>query len=256
MTREAKLRGHREFQRKVDVADLHYLAESGFVARGDTGPQQDAPQNWVVWHFTHKDNLQGIVDDNGLLPSTMKAPAVNVANTGIKGRRATIRVRPDGTYPEATVAQHVPFYIAAKSPMLYSISKGHEEYRGGTADLVFLGAALGDIAASGLTWCVSNGNAAAAFTEFSRQLPTLGSFVDFPLLQQRIWKNVPEDMNRMKAGRGAAGPGPGAAQPDQYGGGEDRTRRDTRPGSDERCRGCATVWRIPRALLLMRRYPT
>jgi hypothetical protein len=197
MTREAKLRSHREFQRKVDVADLHYLAESGFVARGDTGPQQDAPQNWVVWHFTHKDNLQGIVDDNALLPSTMKAPAVNVANTGIKGRRATIRVRPDGTYPEATVAQHVPFYIAAKSPMLYSISKGHEEYRGGTADLVFLGAVLGDIAASGLTWCVSNGNAAVAFTEFSRQLPTLGSFVDFPLLQQRIWKNVPEDMNRM-----------------------------------------------------------
>lgn len=183
------------------MANLYYLAESGFVARGNTGTQQDAPQNWVVWHFTHKDNLQGIVDDNALLPSTMKTPAVNVANIGIKGRRATIRVRPDDTYPEVTVAQHVPFYIAAKSPMLFSVFKGHEEYRGGTGDLVFLGAVLGDIAASGLTWCMSNGNAAASITQFSRQLPALGSFVDFPLLQERYWRNTPEDTNRMSRRR-------------------------------------------------------
>jgi hypothetical protein len=179
------------------VPSLHYLEESGFVARGETGPRQDAPQDWVVWHFTHKDNLQGIVDDDALLPSTAKVPTVNVANTGIKGRRATIRVAPDDTYPVTTVAEHVPFYIAAKSPMLYSVYRGHEEYRGGTGDLVFLGAVLGDIAASGLTWCVSNGNAAVKFTEFSRHLPTLGSFVDFPLLQQRVWKDIPEDTNRM-----------------------------------------------------------
>jgi len=179
------------------VANLHYLADSGFVASGETGPRQDAPENWVVWHFTHRDNLQGIVADNALFPSTVRTPTVNVANTGIKDRRTMIRVRPDDTYPVATVAEHVPFDIAAKSPMLFVVSKGHEEYRGGTADLVFLGAVLGDIAASGLTWCVSNGNAAASFTEFSRHLPALGSFVDFPLLQQRYWNNTPDDMNRM-----------------------------------------------------------
>jgi len=32
----------------------------------------------------------------------------------------------------ADTAPHVPFHIAAKSPMLFAISKGHEEYRGGT----------------------------------------------------------------------------------------------------------------------------
>ena len=178
------------------MADLHYLPESGFVASGDSGPQRDSPQNWVIWHFTHKDNLQRIVDNDALYPSTMKTPPVNVANSDIKERRAAIRVRPDDTYPAATVADHVPFYIAAKSPMLFAVSMGHAEYRGGTGDLVFLGAVLGDIASSGLTWCVSNGNAAASFTEFSRQLPALGSFVDFPLLQQRYWNNIPEDMNR------------------------------------------------------------
>ena len=179
------------------MPNFHYLKESGFVARGDTGPRQDAPQNWVVWHFTHKDNLQEIVEDGALLPSTIKTPRVNVANTGIKGRRATIRVQPDDGYPVSTVAEHVPFYIAAKSPMLFSVSRGHAEYQGGTDDLVFLGAVLGDIAASGLTWCVSNGNAAVTFTEFNRQLPTLGSFVDFPILKERYWKkNTPDDMNR------------------------------------------------------------
>ena len=79
------------------MADLHYLPESGFVASGDSGPQRDSPQNWVVWHFTHKDNLQRIVDNDALYPSTMKTPPVNVANSDIKERRAAIRVRPDDT---------------------------------------------------------------------------------------------------------------------------------------------------------------
>lgn len=90
-------------------------------------------------------------------------------------------------------SDHVPFYIAARSPMLYVVCKGHSGYSGGAGPLVHLGVALGDIIDADLTWCASDGNAAASYTKFSRQVDTLGTFVDFDLLCQRQWHNTDDD---------------------------------------------------------------
>lgn len=176
--------------------ELRYVPESGFVARGGQGPLQAASRDWIVWHFTHIDNLASIAAAGRLLPSSRTVPVRNVANTGIKERRDTRPVDPDDGYPTSTVGEHVPFYIAAKSPMLFVVTRGHDEYRGGNQDIVFLGAALGDIIDSGATWCVSNGNAAAMITKFSRDVPSIGTFVDFAVLRQRDWYNTPDDTNR------------------------------------------------------------
>lgn len=68
----------------------------------------------------------------------------------VKERRASKLVIPDYTYPaKRTVADHVPFYIAAKSPMLFVVTKGHENYKDGDGDLVFLGLTIGAIVDSG-----------------------------------------------------------------------------------------------------------
>ncbi len=80
--------------------------------------------------------------------------------------------------------------------MLYVMHRGHESYREGCEPLIFLGAALGDIIDSGLTWCVSDSNAATQYVEFSRDEATLGSFVDFDLLLQRDWYNTADDTDR------------------------------------------------------------
>ncbi|GAA4380514.1 DUF4433 domain-containing protein [Nocardioides caricicola] len=176
--------------------DLTYLSASGFVARGGQAPAQDGASEWLAWHFTHVDNLPEIVAEGALLPSSEVDPVVNVANRGVKERRATIRVDPDADYPESVVSEHVPFYIAAKSPMLYVVNRGHDDYDGGCDDLVFLGFVLEDLALSDAVWCVSDQNAATSRVAFTRDLETLGTFVDFDLLCQRMWRNTLDDPDR------------------------------------------------------------
>ncbi|GDY33041.1 DUF4433 domain-containing protein [Gandjariella thermophila] len=104
---------------------------------------------------------------------------------------------PDRSYPQDKfVADHVPFYIAAKSPMLFAVTRGHIDYNGGDDQLVFLGVSLGRIAESDLTWCVSDQNAACDLVSFSREVDQLGGFVDFDLLCQRMWNKTPDDQHR------------------------------------------------------------
>ncbi len=79
----------------------------------------------------------------------------------------------------------------------YVVNKGHENYSGGSNDLVFLGARLGDVTSSGVTWCASNANAAAATTQFTTDITALGTFVDFTVLRQRDWYKTTEDPDRM-----------------------------------------------------------
>jgi hypothetical protein len=129
-------------------------------------------------------------------------PVRSVANPNVKERR-TWPVEPDPAYPQSAVHDHVPFYLTAKSPMLYVVTQnGEETYRAKSADLVFLGVALGDVIDSGATWCMSDGNAASAYTQFSRDVDTLGDFVDFDLLCRKMWNNTADDSNRQ--GRRAA----------------------------------------------------
>lgn len=169
-----------------------YLPASGFVARGDGGPDREHPRDWIVWHFTHIGNLPAIINRQVLLPDSAVTAPVDVANQAVKARRRHIHVAPDHAYPPSTVSDHVPFYIAAKSPMLYVVTRPPAD----SGPLVQLGIALGDLIDAGLIWCASDGNAAAGFTRFSRDLPNLGGFVDFDLLCQRDWYNTPDDQDR------------------------------------------------------------
>jgi hypothetical protein len=133
----------------------------------------------------------------------MKMPAVNVANHEVKARRDLIHVSPDPMYPpNKIVSDHVPFYISAKSPMLFAVTRGHMGYRGGDDPLVFLGVSIGAIVDSGLTWCASDANAATSYVRFTRNLSGLGDFVDFDLLCQQWWGKTPDDPYR--PGRRAA----------------------------------------------------
>jgi hypothetical protein len=181
---------------------MGYIPASGFVTRGPVGPRRDNVRDWLVWHFTHRGNLPAICRVGHLLPSALVQPYRSVANESVKDRR-TYEVDPDDAYPKSTVRDHVPFYIAAKSPMLYAVtSPGNQPYKAKASDLVFMGCAVGDVMDAGLTWCFSNGNASSGYTSFSREIDRIGTFVDFDLLCQKMWKNTPDDA--MRQGRRAA----------------------------------------------------
>jgi hypothetical protein len=44
----------------------------------------------------------------------------------------------------------------------------------------------------------SDGNCAASLTRFSRSIEDLANLVDWPLMTARIWKNVPDDQDRVR----------------------------------------------------------
>lgn len=173
-----------------------YIPDSGFAAVSGA-PTRENPEDWYVWHFTHLDNLQSIVDAGALLAPSLIDPQTNVADLQVKARRDTVAVTPDGDYPAHTfVRDHVPWYIAAKSPMLFAVCRGHRDYSGGADPLIFLGMRLSDLIGSGRTWCASNMNAAAFDVEFARDVEQLGSFVDFDLLCAKMWNRTGDDPQR------------------------------------------------------------
>lgn len=174
---------------------MRILPDGGFVAHNG-GPKRDAPREWMVWHFTRIDYLAEIVGDGRLVcDDDVSARAGSVASADVKARRRLMQVDATGYPAGRSVSSHVPWYIAAKSPMLYVVSSNFS--RSVVDGLVFLGMRLGDLEASGLEWVASNSNAATALADFSTDLDSLGEFVDFDLLSARMWNNTPDDPDRM-----------------------------------------------------------
>ncbi|WP_292789938.1 DUF4433 domain-containing protein [Microbacterium sp. UBA7513] len=150
----------------------------------------------MVWHFTRLDYLAEIVADGHLVCDDHVTPRLgSVASADVKARRRMMLVQAINYAEGRPVSSHVPWYIAAKSPMLYVVSKNFE--RDVVDGLVFMGMRLGDLEASGLEWVASNANAAMALAEFTTDLDSLGQFVDFDLLSAREWFKTPEDPDRM-----------------------------------------------------------
>ncbi|WP_374200902.1 DUF4433 domain-containing protein [Arthrobacter sp. AK04] len=150
----------------------------------------------MAWHFTHRNNLPSIASRGALSSSSSVAPATDIADAGIKERRRKVQVRTADNYPESVVADHVPWYWAALSPMLYRVKRTAHEWGGRPEDLVFFGLNLGDAIDAGLVWCCSDRNASMRLAQFSRDAPNLGDFVDFDLLTQKMWNNINEDPDR------------------------------------------------------------
>lgn len=151
-------------------------------------------------HFTHVDNLPGITARHGLCADcVLRFNSVTVRECGdldIKEsrRRTAVRVSPWGV-----VGEYVPFYFAPRSPMLYKIWKGGvATYQEGQEPLVYLVSSLATVDAAGLSWVGSDGNIAASMSEHTNDWSRLEEIVDWPLMHERVWKNVEDDGDRMR----------------------------------------------------------
>ncbi|MGW2623122.1 MULTISPECIES: type II toxin-antitoxin system toxin DNA ADP-ribosyl transferase DarT [Micromonospora] len=155
-----------------------------------------------ILHFTHIDNLPGIAKTGRLLADSAVGAqlAVNVGAVEIKARR---RERQVPCPPGGVVADYVPFYFAPRSPMMFRIACDHRDgksgcYRGGDDPLIYLVSSVERVHESGRGWAASDGNCAVGLTRFSAELTELDALVDWPLLDAQVWKDVPDDMDRMR----------------------------------------------------------
>lgn len=149
-----------------------------------------------IYHFTDIANLKGIFEAGELRCHRIAPTAVDVGNRSIKANR---RRRSVGCGPCGMVGDYVPFYYAPRSPMLFSIKCGNVD--GVSSDqrrLVYLVSSTEAIYSAGLPCVFSDGNAATMITTFRDDPADLRTEVDWQLMKERIWRNTPEDPDRVR----------------------------------------------------------
>jgi hypothetical protein len=153
-----------------------------------------------IYHFTDIANLPRILSVGELRCHSGADCAVDVADDTIKRRRMAKRV-PCG--PGGAVGDYVPFYFAPCSPMLFRIQHGRvENVSPDPARLVYLVSSTEAVLDAGLAFVYTDGNAAAAFTDFHDDPADLDTVIDWPLMQAKMWANTSEDPDRRRR-RGA-----------------------------------------------------
>lgn len=153
-----------------------------------------------IYHFTDVANLSSILAAGELRCHSTADCSVDVADATIKSRRMSKQV-PCG--PRGTVGEYVPFYFAPRSPMLFRIQRGGvEDVSSDPARLVYLVSSTDAVIKAGHAYAFTDGNAAAAFTEFDYDAARLDQVVDWPLMRATMWANTPDDPDRRRR-RGA-----------------------------------------------------
>lgn len=154
----------------------------------------------AIYHFTDLKNLPSILAAGELRCHSTADCSVDVADASIKSRRMTKRV-PCG--PGGTVGDYVPFYFAPRSPMLFRIQRGGvEDVSSDPARLVYLVSSTEAVVEARHASVFTDGNAAAAFTQFDDDMARLDEVVDWPLMKATMWANTPDDPDRRRR-RGA-----------------------------------------------------
>lgn len=156
-----------------------------------------------VFHFTDFRNLDSIFRTGALL-SEADLPRVtevvrHVDPRVVEGRRnRAIPIEPGGE-----LTDYVPFYFAAKSPMLYRVATGVNVTNGMTPqdNLAFFVLDLGDSPQGVLDSrqvLVTSGHALSEFAEFrTATRANIEDLVDFEVINAFMWRNTPEDPHRM-----------------------------------------------------------
>ena len=153
-----------------------------------------------VFHFTHIDHLATVIRENLLCDATVQKSNLlsnEVGNTAIKERRRRRSIKVD---PGGVVADYVPFYFAPRSPMMYAIAGGTvPTFQEGTKQLVYLITSLERLHQLGHQIVLTDRNAALNYAEhqvFDPEDLVDDGFIDWPLMDEKYWRDTPEDPTR------------------------------------------------------------
>ncbi len=158
----------------------------------------DIPANPKIYHITHLDNLEQIVQ-SAVLWSDVERIAQDrecevVGMSEIKRRRREeLSV---SCHPGTLVGEYVPFYFCPRSIMLYILYMGNSPditYRGGQDHMIHLVADLHAVVAwadaNGVRWAFSDRNAGARCTLFFSEVGSL-SKVNWDAVRANVWRKT------------------------------------------------------------------
>jgi hypothetical protein len=150
-----------------------------------------------VGHITCVDNLAPILAADGVLAYNRLHGRrwVSIADLGIQDRRGR-KVVPCG--PGGTLHDYVPLYFAARSPMLYRISRGGVEgYTGGQEAVIYLVTTAQAVAEAGCGFVFTDGHGIMELSQFFDDLAHLDR-IDWQVMRAQYWRDTDEDPDRSR----------------------------------------------------------
>ena len=151
------------------------------------------PANPPIFHITHVDNLAGILREGGLWSDAQRnarhLATTNIGHRHIKQRRMN---RPVMTTAGGTLGDYVPFNFCPRSVMLYPISRGHDDYRGGQGQIVHLVSDVQTAVALGRPWAFTDRHAELAHALHYDDLSRLDE-VPWHVMGETYWSQVKEE---------------------------------------------------------------
>ena len=157
------------------------------------------PQRGLLFHLTHMSNLAPIARDglhcDSKVTDTERAFS-EVGNQVIKSRRRTRHVP---VPPGGVVTDYVPFYFAARSPMLYAIHMGNvATSTGGQDEVVYLVTSIAAVVEHRLPTVFTDRNATLELARYGTDPAIIDRYVDWELMEAQWWNNTPQEPDRME----------------------------------------------------------
>lgn len=103
--------------------------------------------------------------------------------------------------PYGTLADYTPFYFAARSPMLFAIQWGRCMVTEGLRSDRVLGVDSATSAAPRTQVLGTDRHAVVPYAQSTADDSVLTGFVDWELMKERYWCDIPEYPNRSERGR-------------------------------------------------------
>lgn len=158
-----------------------------------------APSPTPIFHITPIENLRMILEAGELLAKRVldqeDTGYTNIAHRTVQDRRASTPV-PCG--PQGVLHDYVPFYFGPRSPMLFTISRGHVEgFTAGQQPILHLVSTAQAVHTAGLGFVFTDGHGIMALTDFYDDLAELDE-VDFNLMKARYWADTDDDLDRKR----------------------------------------------------------
>lgn len=153
----------------------------------------------LIYHITHIKNLPSILQAGGLLSNSQlqrsELTYADISYERIQDRRAR-KIVPCAA--GGVLHDYIPFYFAARSPMLFTINKGNVPgCPEGQTPILHLVTTAELIAEQGLPFAFTDGHAVMNYSIFYDSLNDLSN-VDWNVMNARMWTDTIDDSDRSR----------------------------------------------------------
>lgn len=160
-------------------------------------PQGQRGRGYLL-HLTSVDNLESIWRAGVIYANSTTPPTVAVDELGSRKIKDDRAARPVPCGAGGVVADYVPFYYSARSPMLYLAHRHHPSspFRRGQTPLVHVVSHIDVVIALGLDYVLTDRNAVLQYAEFSDDIADIGDLIDWTVQQQKYWQATDSQPDR------------------------------------------------------------